>query len=357
MKICVHFSVALLLTVSTRAEWFLHRTTTGNTTGNYSFLAKHLTSDRAAHLFVSPIQKTPTGKHRNLNLGLWYPQGEGQNFWSVFYESSGIFMSKNLQYSVYVAGAGDTTFTHQHEGGTNFSNFRRSYLDHPSLNNTPVAFPFVTQNWDASGGVYNPTFINTVAYDTNQSRWYIDAIPLNASDEFTAIPDNAAFNILVLEDNANTFRHTVNTASPTSALDHPSLNGNPNALVLVSYERDFSSFQDHFTHVQTRYDEVQERWVIESLAEFFLREGASYFITLAEASDVAQPTLTINASPPRNLISLPTEFGQSYQMQTSTDLNAWLDEGLPFTGNGAVRTYPTTVVLPSQNYRIIRRPE
>jgi hypothetical protein len=70
---------------------------------------------------------------------------------------------------------------------------------------------------------------------------------------------------------------------------------------------------------------------------------------------VPVPTLSIAQDSPQNLLSLPTEFGQSYQMQTSSELNdIRLDEGLPFSGNGETRVYPTAVVLPSLCYRVVR---
>ncbi|MGJ8726195.1 MAG: DUF7452 domain-containing protein [Roseibacillus sp.] len=342
------FSLLILFPHFAHAEWFLHRSTETSNPSNSTRLAAHLTPNSGSKIFISPSQSALSDKHNNISYGLWYPSPQ----WAIFREDRQI-LPPRFEFSIYVAEAGDTAFTHTHLHSEQTS-FRISYIDHPSLNNSPNAFPFLTQNW-GTNGVYNPIFVNTIGYDSTAGKWFIDAV--NNFDEFTRIPNNARFNILVRTADSNTYRHTVSTDSLTSPLDHPSLNGNPEALLLVAHERQNDDLQDHFTRVQSRYDTSSQRWVLESLRGSDLREDAQYLITLTAATDVPVPTLTINPEPPRNLISIPTEFGQSYQMQAAEDLETWLDEGIAFPGDGTTQIYPTAAVLPSQNYRIVRTPE
>ncbi len=124
-----------------------------------------------------------------------------------------------------------TTFRHV-TNATN-TNAHITTLDHPQLNGNANAMVFVAPSWEEQGD-QNPVHTFGVWY--NGSRWTIFNQNLAA---MSATPtEHFRFKVLVFPTaTANTFVHTVtaaNKAGHITTLDHPWLNNNPNAVVLVT---------------------------------------------------------------------------------------------------------------------------
>ena len=70
-----------------------------------------------------------------------------------------------------------------------------TYLDNALTNGDPDAILYVTQNWNPGGGpgTYNEHPVG-VWYDANQLRWAI------FNQDLAAMPEGAAFNVVVLKD-------------------------------------------------------------------------------------------------------------------------------------------------------------
>jgi len=102
-----------------------------------------------------------------------------------------------------------------------------STIDHASLNNNPNAIVILTANWQG-GAVYNKSPVG-VYYAEN--KWKI------FNQDLAAMPVGVKYNLLITNPTSTAFKH-VATASNVSGnvtfLDHPSLNGNPNAKLLVT---------------------------------------------------------------------------------------------------------------------------
>lgn len=331
-------------------DWFLHRTTGSNTAFNVSILPRHLTNDGSLRVFTQPRTRPGKTAHANRNIGVYFTGSE----WAHYFEDRVNSVPLGMEYSVFLPGAGDLVFTHTHQAASQ-SVFKRSYLNHASLNNKPNALIFLSHNYTAGGNTYNNQF-SPVTYDTSANRWYIHGyIP---GDEFTDIPGNATWNVHVVPSaNEGSYRHTAtneNTSGGITTLDHPLLNDNPNALLLVTNHWPQNFVGATFSIMTSQYDVASGRWTLQTLRPISIQEDSVFHLKISQGPETPAPGLSISYAAPTASISFPTEFGYTYQLQASPDLATFYNEGLPFAGTGFSRTYPTTVVLPQNNYRLLR---
>jgi hypothetical protein len=101
-----------------------------------------------------------------------------------------------------------------------------SYFDNTATNNNPNALVFTTGDWGSSGPYHNKS---TGVYYYNSSKWGI------FNQDGSSIGTNIKVNVLVVNPSSHAFVHTA--TAPTShvtVIDHPSLNNNPNARLMVT---------------------------------------------------------------------------------------------------------------------------
>ena len=124
----------------------------------------------------------------------------------------------------------------------------------------PTDLFFISKVWNPPGqtGVYNDTEIAVGFYGLPPQHWYL------RSESGGAIPVGSGFNLVHPNRTAPTFFHTAdatNTTGATTTLDHPSLNGQPNALPVIQPRALVTN--DHPTGVQ--YSASLQRWQIKNL--------------------------------------------------------------------------------------------
>jgi microsomal dipeptidase-like Zn-dependent dipeptidase len=126
---------------------------------------------------------------------------------------------------------GQTTFRHIAVAANTTSHI--TILDHPLLNGNDRAVLFVSPIWEKKG---DNSINHTFGVWYNGSRWTI--FNQNRQPMLPATIEKFQFNVLIYEKlHANTFVQTVianNKNAHITILDHPQLNGNPNAVLLVS---------------------------------------------------------------------------------------------------------------------------
>jgi hypothetical protein len=147
---------------------------------------------------------------------------------SVFNQQSSTPMSLGQTYFAMRNGLRDTSVEHiaNAASSTSFPNVTR--LDHPRLNGQTAVTPVVTQRWNPTGsaGTYNN---RAVGLWYNASRWNV------YNQDNAAMPDGAGFHVLVPElFNDYAFRVDVPSVRGAQILDHPRLNHNPCAHLVVS---------------------------------------------------------------------------------------------------------------------------
>ncbi|BCX05518.1 MAG: hypothetical protein KatS3mg053_3456 [Candidatus Roseilinea sp.] len=204
-----------------------------------------------------------------------------------------------------------------------------THIDHPLLNGNPNAIFLVTQNWNPGGvgGTYNNNPIG-VWYDILQSKWAI------FNQSLTNMPSGAAFSVFVPATGSPAFVHTAtagNISGNWTAIDHPSLNNNPNALVLVTQNYNpgggGGTYNNH--PVGVFYSITQQKWAIFNPDLAPMPVGADFNV------------MVLN-----NLASLPWSKAAFVHTATSANINSnWIALDHPLT-NGM----PPALVFATDNW-------
>lgn len=150
-----------------------------------------------ALVFITPLFTDTSDVYVNAPVGVYYR--ETNQKWAIFSQDALVGIPANAAFNVQVLNASDLTFVHK-VTPANYHPFLNhvTVIDHPLLNNNPFARLIITQNWNPGnvGGVYNDHHIG-VWYDTITSRWTI------FNQDTVALPENAAFNVNILDDGFN----------------------------------------------------------------------------------------------------------------------------------------------------------
>lgn len=159
-----------------------------------------------------------------------------------------------------------------------------SFIDHPDLNGDPDAKILVTHNWNPPGsaGVYNDN--NTgVFYSNSQSKWGV------YNENGSAMTLGSAYNVYIGD--GDVVLHIADLANQAtnpvySVINHPDLNGNPNAkIVLTTYFNPNGLRNDHTYAVW--YNDTTDRWNIfpEDLA--MLPLDTAFFMGVPDGTNTA----------------------------------------------------------------------
>lgn len=264
------------------SAWFVHIATSSNTTDSTTFIDHPRTNNNSnAILIITPN---------------WNPGGVGGTYFNesfevdyiaarwVIVDSTGDSIPNNTAFNIYVGGKDDDIYVHIHDDATQ-STFKRSYLNHPLLNNNPDALIFITHNryeTDVTNGFQAP-----VEYDDTLQQWflhhYLDG------EEFMDVPDQAAYNVLIRSQaDDGSFLHIAAEETITNNythLDHPDLNNNPDALIQISHEWEGICCSNEFSRLGVWYDSGAGQWAIfaQDLQEPFA-EDSRYHVTISQMS-------------------------------------------------------------------------
>jgi len=172
------------------ASVFVHKATTGNTSGHITTIDYPLTNNKPnAILLVTPNWNPGGvgGTYNNHPIGVYYTGGK----WRIFNQDFAA-MPPNAAFNVIVPrpGPGEAVFVHQASAANTSSHV--TFIDHPLTNGNPTALVLVTPNWNpgGGGGTYNNHPIG-VYYDVFSGKWAI------FNQNLDPMPLNAAFNVYV----------------------------------------------------------------------------------------------------------------------------------------------------------------
>ncbi len=158
-----------------------------------------------------------------------------------------------------------THFIHKADT-TNISGYTTA-LDHPDLNGNSSIYPIFTHNYNPGGGSGKYVI-------QKQSFWKSGATWKIYNDNFDAFKNNSNYNILLPGTDMESFVHTSdkgNTTSNRTYIDHPSINGDPNAIILVS-----SVYGVYNTNTfGVFYSGTQNKWAIYNQAGTNTAMGAN----------------------------------------------------------------------------------
>jgi len=263
------FNVHIPVVDSTR---FVHEATASNTSVQYTLIDNPITNNNPnATLFVTQ-NWNPAGEagvYNNHEVGIWYDTI--QQKWSVFNQDLAA-LPEGASFNILVASEDEATLVHT-AIAANISN-HTSIIDDPRINNNPNALLTVSQNWNPGGGtgIYNPHSFGIYYFN---GYWRI------FNQDFAAMPENASFNILIPSSDSAAFTHiatAANSIGQYTLIDHPLLNGNPDAIALVTQNwnpgKSGEVYNDH--HIGIWYSYSQQKWSIFNQDLENMPEGAAF---------------------------------------------------------------------------------
>lgn len=194
------------------------------------------TQDEVALAYDSGIQR-------------WYLRNQWGPSWSPISVTNVHHAPSDLRAFVHQAGTGNQPYT---------------IVRHPLLDFDADAIFFVQPHMNPADGpiVTIPERVGVVHYDFGSGdEWYIQNEPFTL-----AIADNASYNVYIPPPEAGAFKHTTAPLDGSSTvIDHPSLNGDPTAVLLVTHNVSDSPDQWLDKSFGVRYDYGLDRWTIATV--------------------------------------------------------------------------------------------
>jgi hypothetical protein len=207
-----------VLVVYTQEPFFTHQATAGNLSGNSTYLDQSLLNGEPNAVAFVTQNWNPGGTggiYNSHTVGVWYYSGQ----WLVFNEDGASM--PNMDAGVFVQKATAAN-----------SSANSTFIEHPLTDGDPGAIIFVTQNWNPGGvgGAYNAHPVG-VWYNDIGGQWAV------FNEDNVSMPVGASFNVLVPISDTTVFVHEAtagNSSGNSTFLDHPLLNGRPNAKILIT---------------------------------------------------------------------------------------------------------------------------
>lgn len=223
--------IAIFVLISTYAQdtMFIHTTNTSNIANNVTYLDHpDLNSNPSACLnYVHNWNPGGIGGVYNDNAdGLWY--NASNNRWAIYNEVPTVDMIEGASFTVYIADDGQCI---DHVATVGNIDGSSTDIDDPLFNsNNPGPYAFMNTYYNPNN-VYNPGNWATYFYTTGDVRSIFE-------QNNTDVPVGAAFKIAIPGSSTTRFTHTAtdaNTVSNSTIIDHPELNGNPDATFLFMH--------------------------------------------------------------------------------------------------------------------------
>ncbi|MEM7114486.1 MAG: Ig-like domain-containing protein [Chloroflexota bacterium] len=237
-------------------------------------------------------------------------------------------------------------FMHIITSGNSFGNSAFSHIDHPLLNNNPEAIVHISQHQFlmAEASILNHSPIGVV-YMAALQGWVV------YNHDNALLPHGTAFNIYVSDPNSEVaFKHITTpenlTDQDVTVLDHPALNNNPDAQLLVSYGGMTESGPYPQGGLLVNYG-PSGRWEIATLDNRLLFPDIIFHVTLL---DPANENVFYHAATAANLAN-----GNSILDHPSINNNPaahiWLMANATPAGQSALRNASSSVELTYQEGR------
>ncbi len=228
LLICFLSLATLSMSYSQKA--FIHYSSASNNTLNWSVIDNALINGQPG----AAIQLTKNWNANGSDYAVYNPNETGlrylnTNKWAVYNENADVMLD-NIPYNVFIPAAGDNSYVHYMDVSpiiTPKAALPFLFLDNPLLNDTPEAMVFVTHNRNGND-IYqlSPTGV-----------FYTGGFWTVANLDGVNMPINNAFNVYIANEHDNAFYHITtadNISGNTTIIDHPDLNGNPNAILIVT---------------------------------------------------------------------------------------------------------------------------
>lgn len=209
---------------------FVHIATSANIYASYTTIIDHpLTNGNANAIIIVTPNLNPGGVGGTDDIhpiGVMYSSGK----WAIFNQDLAA-MPVGAAFNVIIPTAGAGVFVHTATLGNIAGN--STDMDNPLSNGHPNAIILVTPNYNPGGACpcVSADFPIGVEYDFANSKWAV------FTQDLSAMPVNATFNVFVLPAGAGVFVQTASVANinfSATVIDNTLTNGHPNAIVFVT---------------------------------------------------------------------------------------------------------------------------
>jgi hypothetical protein len=303
---------------------FVHEATSGNISNNLTHIDNPLLNDNpGATVFVTQ-NWNPSGQAGVFNehvVGVWYD--DYSHRWCIFNQDTSL-MPVGASFNVLVSSPDEAAILHIATPGNTSGHLTK--IDDPRINGNPNALLTVTQDWTPHW-VYNA---HAIGVHFAGVYWYI------FNQDLANMPEDAAFRVLIPPIDSAAYVHVAtpaNTVGHSTWLDHPLLNGNPDAIVLATQHWNPvglpGTYNDH--HIGVRYDGGTGKWSIQNQDEVDMPEGAAFNVYMPPtgANAFTQVTTLANRVDNATYVDHPESNGEPYAVCLFTP--NWNPAGLPGT--------------------------
>jgi hypothetical protein len=200
---------------------YLHLDDGSNCVANYTILDASVVGSNPSDILLFTHVKGVAGRGHDaimpLSRGVWWDGFA----WTIFNEYIPGGMDTAYAFNVLNAKNSGTGFTHTVTAANSYGNY--SEIDNSLLNGHPEAVFFISKSFGI--GVTELAHVG-IFYDGPNWSVY---------NEATANPlqVNSTYNIFVPESGTSCYKHTATSSNYMTMLDHPLLNGNPDAKIIV----------------------------------------------------------------------------------------------------------------------------
>lgn len=254
-------------------EAFEHNADSSNISGHMTKLDHPLLNDHPDALFqITQYWKTVYNDHP---IGIWY--NDIDNRWYVFNQDFAT-MPENTSYFIMIITRKTDTAKFIFEANTTNITENFALVDNPLTNGNHDAIVLYTQN-------LNPGETDAVYNDHNTGAWYNTIQWGVFNQDYVSMTENATFNMYVPPGNVLSFVHSAtidNTESYVTFIDHPMINKDSNAIILVTQcwnpEGSTGVYNSHTFGVG--YDLNVKKWVVYNEDFEYMPEGASFIISV-----------------------------------------------------------------------------
>lgn len=220
-----------ILIPPTDSAAFTHVATATNSDLQVTYIDHPLLNGNPDAIVLATQNWNPGGAgeiYNDHHVGVWY--STSQQKWSIFNQDLAD-MPEGAAFNIYTPPIGANAFTHI--ATLDNIDSQTTYIDHPETNGDPYGITLFTPNW-------NPRDLDGTYNDHATGIWYSDVEQKVSvyNEDLVDMPIEAAFNVLIPDEDAIAFTHTATTTNILfnwTTLDHPSLNDSPQALVFVTH--------------------------------------------------------------------------------------------------------------------------
>lgn len=213
------------LGMAQNASAYIHKAEAGNIVSSKTILDTNgLNGNSVLKLLVTHNYNPGGGAGLNVNKPIGFRFQSLK--WYIITQDNSAF-TPNTYFNVFIPDGDVYAWAHTSSNANNSSNYTE--IDDGRINNNPNAKVFIANNL----ANYNNN-VNGVFYRTSSSKWCI----FN-QDHSNSMEENLEFNIIVPKANTGfkSMLHTAdgnNTSNHFTYLNHPDLNGNPEAIIFLT---------------------------------------------------------------------------------------------------------------------------